>query len=62
MGFNYNDCIKEGLLRKIPPSKEKALQSFKKAHEWLKEAEGSLVGSSSVMSWVTVPDNYNIII
>jgi len=46
MGFNYNDCIKEGLLRKIPPSKDKALQSFKKAHEWLKEAEGSLVGGA----------------
>mgnify|MGYP003393213839 CR=1 FL=1 len=46
MGFNYNDCIKEGLLRKIPPSKDKALQSFKKAHEWLKEAESSLAGGA----------------
>lgn len=46
MGFNYNDCMKEGLLRKIPPSKDKALQSFKKAHEWLKEAKSSLAGSA----------------
>lgn len=42
MSFNYNDCIKEGLLRRIPPSKDKAVQSLKKAQEWLKEAEGSL--------------------
>lgn len=42
MPFNYNDCMKEGLLRRIPPSKDKAVQSLKKAQEWLKEAEGSL--------------------
>lgn len=42
MPFNYNDCMKEGLLRRIPPSKDKAVQSLKKAYEWLKEAEGSI--------------------
>jgi len=42
MPFNYNVCIKEGLLRRIPPSKDKGAQSLKKAREWLKEAEGSL--------------------
>jgi len=46
MPFNYNDCIKEGLLRKIPPSKDKAIQSIKKAHEWLKEAGNSLKGEA----------------
>lgn len=46
MPFNYNDCIKEGLLKKIPPSKDKAVQSFKKAHEWLREAENSLKGEA----------------
>ncbi|MBI4991437.1 HEPN domain-containing protein [Candidatus Gottesmanbacteria bacterium] len=46
MPFNYNDCMQEGLLRKIPPSKDKAVQSFKKAHEWLKEAENSLKGEA----------------
>lgn len=46
MPFNYNACIKEGLLRKVPPSKEKALQSLKKAHEWLKDAESSLKGGA----------------
>ena len=42
MVFNYNACIKEGLLRKIPPSKDKAGQSLKKAREWLIDAENSL--------------------
>ena len=53
MPFNYNDCMKEGLLRKIPPSKDKATQSLKKAQEWLKEAENSLKGnaySSSILA------------
>ncbi|MEW6614192.1 MAG: HEPN domain-containing protein [Thermodesulfobacteriota bacterium] len=46
MPFNYNDCMREGLLRKIPPSKGKAMQSLKKAREWLKEAENSLMGDA----------------
>ena len=46
MPFNYNDCMREGLLRKIPPSKDKAVQSLKKAREWLKEAENSLKGDA----------------
>lgn len=46
MPFNYDDCIKEGLLRKIPPSKDKAMQSFKKAQGWLREAENSLKGEA----------------
>lgn len=53
MPFDFNDCIKENLLRKIPPSKDKAVQSIKKAHQWLKEAENSLSGSafnSSILS------------
>lgn len=46
MPYNYNDCMREGLLRKIPPSKDKAAQSLKKAREWLKEAENSLKGDA----------------
>lgn len=42
MVFNYNKCVEKGLLRKIPPSKDKAKQSLKKAKEWLKESESSL--------------------
>lgn len=53
MLFNYNDCMRKGLLRKIPPSKDKATQSLKKAREWLEEAENSLKGnafSSSILA------------
>jgi len=46
MPFNYDDCIKENLLRKIPSSKDKAVQSLKKAHEWLKDSENSLKGEA----------------
>lgn len=42
MVFNYNDCINEGLLRKVPPSREKAFRSVKKSEKWLKEAEKTL--------------------
>lgn len=34
------------MLRRIPPSKDKAAQSLKKAREWLKEAENSLRGNA----------------
>ncbi|MBA7466548.1 hypothetical protein ES707_01735 [subsurface metagenome] len=47
MPFDYNDCMKENLLRKIPPSKNKAAQSLKKAKEWLAESEKSLKGGAS---------------
>ena len=45
--------MKEGLLRKIPPSREKTENSIQAAKNWLKEAEGSLAGNafnSSVLS------------
>jgi uncharacterized protein (UPF0332 family) len=53
MPFDFNDCIKENLLRKIPPSLDKALQSMKKSKEWLSESEKSLNGGaagSSILS------------
>ena len=40
--FDFDDCIREGLLRKIPPSKEKAEGSIKAAGRWLEEAETNL--------------------
>ena len=46
MPFNFDDCMREGLLRKIPSSKDKAAQSLKKAREWVKEAENSLKGDA----------------
>jgi uncharacterized protein (UPF0332 family) len=53
MSFDFNDCIKENLLRKMPPSSNKALQSIKKSKEWLLESEKSLNGGaagSSILS------------
>jgi uncharacterized protein (UPF0332 family) len=46
MAFSYKDCIKEGLLRKIPPSRENAKSSLRKAESWLEDAEKSLKGEA----------------
>ena len=58
MPFNYNDCIENGLLRRIPPSRDKAVQSLKKASEWLKESENSLkaeaYGSTILTSYMAM--------
>ena len=51
--FDFEDCIREGLLRKIPPSKEKARSSIAAALKWLGEAEKDLSAeafNSSVIS------------
>lgn len=42
MRFDYNECIKKGLLRKIPPSKGKAERSIEKAKGWLQESEKNI--------------------
>ena len=42
MVFNYKNCIEQGLLRRIPPSKDKASRSVKKAEKWLEEAKKTL--------------------
>jgi len=46
MAFKYNDCVNKGLLRKIPPSKDKALKSIEKAGKWLAEAESTFKSSA----------------
>lgn len=51
--FSYSDCVREGLLRPIPPSKEKAESSIGAARKWLDEAEKDIKASafnSCVMS------------
>lgn len=58
MAFNYNDCVNGGLLRKIPPSKDKALKSIAKAGKWLNEAESTFKGSAFNSS---VLDSYMVI-
>lgn len=42
MVFNYRNCIEQGLLRRIPPSKDKASRSVKRAEKWLEEAKKTL--------------------
>jgi len=53
MKFDFNYCLKAKLLRKIPPSEDKANQSFKKADQWLAEAKISFEGSAYSSSVLT---------
>ena len=51
--FEFADCMREGLLRNIPPSNEKAEGSIRAANKWLDEAEKNLKNetfNSSVLS------------
>lgn len=53
MAFRYEDCMEKGLLRKIPPSKDNALRSLRKAEKWLEEAEKAFksdIFNSSVLA------------
>lgn len=53
MPLTFDDCLKGGLLKRIPASEEKALRSLKKAKLWLKEAEETFkIGafSSSILT------------
>ncbi len=46
MAFKFKDCVKKGLLRKIPASKGKAERSINKAKKWLDEAENTFESSA----------------
>lgn len=51
--FSFEDCVREGLLRSVPPSREKANGSIRAAERWIEEAEKSLESgalNSSVLS------------
>lgn len=58
MPLSYEDCLEKGLLRKIPPSKDKALRSIEKAKKWLEEArntiESKALNSSISASYLTM--------
>lgn len=41
MPYNYKDCIKEGLLKRIPASQDKALKSIEKGEKWLEDGQKS---------------------
>lgn len=51
--FDFEDCIRENLLRRSPPSRERAESSLRAADRWLEEADISLKNcayNSSVLS------------
>lgn len=56
--YDFHDCIKENLLRKIPPSKEKSEESIKAAKKWLDEAEKGIeneaFNSSVIVSYLAM--------
>ncbi len=58
MVFRYRNCIEKGLLRKIPPSPQKADMSLVKAEKWSNEAEKSLnakaLGVSTMASYLVM--------
>ena len=47
MPLSYEVCLRQGLLKRIPPSKDKALRSIQKAQRWLAEAKQTLKSGAS---------------
>ena len=47
MPLSYEECLRQGLLRRMPPSKDKAIQSIQKAQRWLAEAKQTLKSGAS---------------
>ncbi len=54
----YKECLEDGLLRKIPVSREEAENSLKTARKWLDEAEKNLsagaLNSSAISSYLAM--------
>jgi len=46
MSSEYDDCIKKGMLRKIPSDKNSTISSFQQANSWLQEAEKARKGGA----------------
>ncbi|MCK4836797.1 MAG: HEPN domain-containing protein [Candidatus Aminicenantes bacterium] len=44
--FDFNECLKKGLLRRIPKSVQKANSSLKAANKWIEEADKNLASDS----------------
>src|SRR3989304_1124278 len=40
--FDFDSCLREGLLKKFPQSKEKALSSIEASNKWLEESKKCL--------------------
>ncbi|MFH1588040.1 MAG: HEPN domain-containing protein [Candidatus Diapherotrites archaeon] len=56
--IEFNECIEKGLLRKVPGSKEKALQSIEMTKELLQEAtenfEEKRINSTVIISYLAM--------
>lgn len=50
MSSQYDECLKKGMLKPIPPDKANSENSIKKAAEWITEAEKSLKGGALKVS------------
>jgi uncharacterized protein (UPF0332 family) len=54
----YNECLEDGLLRRIPISRKEAENSLKTAYKWLNEAEKNLnagaLNSSAISSYLAM--------
>ncbi len=46
MALSYEECLRQGLLRKIPASKDQARRSLHKAQRWLEEAKRTLASEA----------------
>ncbi|MFW6129471.1 MAG: HEPN domain-containing protein [Candidatus Aminicenantaceae bacterium] len=44
--FDFNECLKKGLLRKTVPSRGKARKSLEASSKWLEEAEKNFVSNA----------------
>lgn len=56
--IDFEECLKQGLLRKIPASKQNALNSIEKAKELLNEAKTSQkneqINSAVIVSYLSI--------
>jgi uncharacterized protein (UPF0332 family) len=55
---SLEECVDKGLLRKVPPSKNKAVESLKKAQVMLEEARANLnsmrINSAVIMAYLAI--------
>jgi len=56
--ISFKGCIEKGLLRRVPASREKALQSIEKAKHFLEEAKANLkedrINSTVIIAYLAI--------
>lgn len=56
--IGFRECIEKGLLRRVPPSREKAIQSIEKAKQLLEEAKANLeeerINSAIIVAYLAI--------